>query len=353
MKNKNTDRISKKELREQKKQNAEHQKEIARLNKMLVSVSKNTTASMGLVSIEPQAGVFCFENDRWVGIYRMVGFDKLSQKQMQEFFNIITSRSLLRFRITSIFVPETGAVENYLSIIGNETTYEAVKNKYDEAISVITGVLSKYAVSIETMSVNAVMQQIQKNYGLAQSFEYSSAIRGKKDWKKMVFDTPKDMHTYFEHKDSFGSVYYATEYSKMKDEAFLSSFKNFGLPMVFVADFQSLDADSITDFKRSLELKYNRNVVLSATSNLINVTFMLSFLATSQDMMKTTEDTMLSIFANKNITLSPAVGNEVETLESIYSMGLVDFHAMRNVTLDKLPVLVLTEKEEEHGSVED
>ena len=339
-----TNKMTAQEKREQKRLAKAHNAEIAKLNSNLIPVTKNCPAAMDVQFVDPSSGVFKKGNDKWLKVYHLSGIDNISTERRKEMLDQLILDLTIRLRFTCIYDPACNTdndQRNYLSFVASGSLYLDVKKELDENEAAVSSVLSQYGMRIEAMDINAVMQSIQTNFGLDANFEYASSIRGKHNWERQCFAPLTDKESSFSFAEQFGTCYFGVQFPSQYLGDILSRFKEMGCPLGFAVDIQPLSAEVISDFNRAMETRYNRKLELSARRNLINCSFLASFLTDSEDARKIVETTLLSIFSNLGFVLAPCIGNEITVMNSILSMGVIDFHAMRNVSADIIPSLIL------------
>lgn len=313
-----------------------------------LSVSKNTTTSLKIISVDPKECVFQLKNNSYIKIVKLLKFDELSKEQKEQFFKELLDKVNLRMRITTYYNPENNSAENYLTLFYTTEKYTAVKEKFDKALSVLQDLLKIYGAGLQKIDLDEIMQDVQKNTGMPQNFSYTSAIRGKKDWKRLLFNSIEEEDTYFNVGDTIMSPYFAVNIGNVENQNLACEVKNFGVPFYFACDFQKIDSDTNMKFNKLLANKYNRGSSFADidAEDEVNFSFSFAFLADSKDTQKVVEDALLLIFAGNRITVSSLNATTI-LLESILSFGLVDFCAMRNTKMDNLSILSLNKTEEE------
>ena len=311
-----------------------------------LSVSKNTTQSLKIVSVDPKECVFQLKNNSYIKIVKLLKFDELSKEQKKQFLKELLDKVNLRMRITTCY-RENNSAENYLTLFDTTEKYTAVEEKFDKALSVLQDLLKTYGAGLQKIDLDEIMQAVQKNAGMPQNFSYLSAIRGKKDWKRLLFNSMEEEKTYFKVGDTIMSPYFAVNIGNVENQNLTEEIKNFGVPFYLVCDFQKIDGDTNLKFNKSIANKYNRSSSFSdMDTEEVNFSFSFAFLADSKDTQKVVEDALLLIFAGNEITVSPLNATTI-LLDSILSFGLVDFCAMRNTKIDNLSTLSLNKTEEE------
>lgn len=306
--------------KEMRRQEKERRKRIELANKMLIPVSKKTALSLGVISFDPD-GVFYLEDRRWIKIFKMEG----NPGNLLDVVKELTGR----IRITMHMGAEGGSNFCHLTLMETGELYEEIRQKMskDEAIII-------KRVTIHPLAVDEAMNEIATNFYKDIRFSYASYVRGNKDWKKEVFFEMKEESKGFFAKGMYGESFFALAYPVKEVKSLLGQLENIYCPMYVSFDFNSLTEEEHSDYKRSMEKKYNKRFSIISEESFINLSLSVVILCDSRDARKIIEETVTSIFLNQGILLSPSFHMQKNVTESVLSFGLMEHKIMRNVTGD-------------------
>lgn len=306
--------------KEMRREENERRKRIQIANKMMIPVSKKTAQSLNLISFDP-SGVFFFEDNRWMKIFKMEG--KISEL-------VDVCQTLCgRIRIT-LHIGEIGdRVTCHLSLMETGELYEEVRQKMTADESEISKV-----VTIHPMSIDEAMSEIAANFYKDIRFSYASYVRGNKDWKKESFFEMKEEADSFTAGRFYGESFNFLSFPSEAVCGIVEGLKNLSCPMYLTMDLNALSEMEQADFKRAMEKKYNVRLSAVEENSFMNFSLAVVIMCDSKDATKIVEQTMASLFVKNNILIVPAYHKQKQVAESVLSFGLVDNKIMRNVSKD-------------------
>ena len=250
---------------------------------------------------------------------------------------MLTNSISLRCRVTTRFVD--GNRTDFLSLFYEAEVYETVKNAFESEENIINSLIS--SVKIEPLEINDYMKEIQSFYmNKEPGFNYASSVRGKADWKKLVFQDAKEFDGYFEFEDNKGLIFSAIQYPSAIKENILSDLLEFECPITFSLDIQPLSVEQMSDFNRTLERRFNKKVEADMRK-FVNLGFSIVLLTDSISAKDIVKTTLTKALSNVDVIVAPTYGENIKKLESIYSLGLTDYRSMRNINTDEIKNLFI------------
>lgn len=323
-----------KEIRRQEK---ERRKQLQLANKMLIPVSKKTSMTLEMISFDP-SGVFFLHENRWLKIFILEG-------NIEKLVAVLKDLSG-RIRITLHMGEEGGRATCHLGLMETGELYENVRQKMMEDVAIIENV-----VSIHPLDIDAAMNQIAENFHKDIQFSYASYVRGNKDWKKEVFGEIKETSKSFAFKDFYGESFHVLAFPLKTMDGLIKQLAGLMCPMYLSVDLNSLTDEEHTDFKRAIEKRYNKRLPVNSQESFVNLSLSAVIIGDSDDARKILEETIQSVFLGHGVIITPCFHMQRATVESVLSLGLLDYKTMRNVST-KVVELMLGGEEDADAKIE-
>lgn len=266
-----------------------------KLNNSLTALTKEDQQKFGIISVQKEHGVFFLGHDLYVKVYLLdADFNQEGIKKL--FVKRLCASTLLRVRLSSVYKMEGGATIRYLTVYVLAGNYaEAYKNfgEFDNALSRIsleTGIIFRLC------SVNDVIQHIYMNFGnfpQAKSHNFTGVINTK---------TPERLW----------------KFAKRINTDMLSSI-----------DIQVMTKKETEAFNFNLEKRFNCHIYKESIPN-INVSFLISFLAGSSSGDEWARKGCW--YSKDDFELIFDIDKQDSIYMSVSTLGLMDFHIMRNAS---------------------
>lgn len=318
--------------KEAKKLQKQQKKEAEARNRMLISVSKATRKSMGLLSVHPE-GIFRMDGDRWIRVYRINGIRKDAMEQEQKNGKSTAIADCLEklhsaVRLTwKLFWDGKKEMECFLTLTGTGQVYDEVRTSIieDERL------LERF-YDFAQLGIDEVLHELG-GINDQDDWTYASLIRAKKDWKKEIFpkieESKQDEESYVDGELAGGL--YVMQFPVHMDEEAISVLGKLKQPLILCMDINGLRTEEQIDYRRLLEKQYNRHVTEKSMESM-NASLQMLYLADSQESLRVVRKTILLAFARSGFVLGPMDGSMKKQAESMISLGLMQHETMRDVT---------------------
>lgn len=114
------------------------------------------------------------------------------------------------------------------------------------------------------------MNQIAENFHKDIRFSYASYVRGNKDWKQEVFGELKEASKSFTFEDFYGESFHVLSFSTKTVDGLIKQLEGLMCLMYLSVDLNSLTDEEHTDFKRAIEKRYNKRLLVNSEESFIN-----------------------------------------------------------------------------------
>lgn len=291
----------------------EKKKQIEQANKMLIPVPKATSQSMNLISFDP-TGTFRFADGRWVRNYRLVDGD---MKQMLDLIDKLHSEVLM--------IKELGKKEHevILTFSLQGEIYDEVRTRFMEDEATLRGL-----VNLIPLTVDESMSKVAGQPGM---FHYASMVRGKKNWKEECYPKIEEESSFFKMNGIYGECLFVMQFPENCSKDLYENLTQLGCPIYLTITMKGIDEMDRIDYNRALEQRYSRRLSSEESDVYLNLSMQLMFLCDSDDARKIIEKTVIQRFSKEGFVLSPSIGAQAQTAESIITNGLTSRKNMRNV----------------------
>ena len=314
------DKVSKEEKQREKQKAALE----AKLNKELVFVPKNTTATMGLLAVDSK-GFFKMTGNRWVKMLSLPDVANLSAT---------VGKMPCRMRLTSLY--SEGQRRDFLTLVGYSDSITEIRKTFDEACEVLRSAGVIYTV----MDADKAMNAIAGNYGVKEPFSLTSAIRKKKSFMDLISKAPdSEEPTSFSVGETYGSVYFTLIFDKDFVSP-LSAMAGADLSFITALDIAPMKGRPLMDYKKLLEAHYDRQVPSVNDGKMVNTSLYIMSFSGSEEEREAIETIIFRLFPEKGMTVSPLFGLQRQGEESIMTLGLIDSTYMRMLRIDEAATLI-------------
>ena len=317
----------------------EYRKDVERLNKLLVPVSKKTSESLGILSFDSKVATIRKINNRWIKTFKI---DGLNEDNRNDFIDDLMGILTIRSRITSIFSQsETGRQirTDYLTFFDVGAEYIDVKKSFDEEVARINS--NQNNIKVIEISSNCFMNQIRRNYLLdGLEVDFSALVKRNSNWRNDAYNKLSFVDDYFELSDKKGVCMQIIQYPGIIDNNVSDKLLDMNLPIMFVTDIQPLDNDDSEDFRKVLERRYNTRISTSDKAY-VNVGFTIVIITDSVEQKDEVIEDVQDLFSDNGMVITPVYGNTTDIVESSFTLGLKDYHSMRSLEASQVKQLIV------------
>lgn len=327
----------------EEKKTKEELKKIKILNRSMVNVSKGTQRSFDILSVQPEHGVFYQGSGCYVKIYSLKG--KLTEDSCNMLVRRLCDLTHFRYRITSFCRNgERQGTMRFFSLFVTAAdyyqAYEAYCSFEDNIHSDI--VLQKNGLMIERCSLEQTLMFVQMNFtGQMKKFNYQASLKKSEDWGKLMFPSMEidDLKLLIHPNEIITSCYYAKEVpSKLSD--FRDELIHAGFSLQTCVEIQSLTDEEMELLNKIIGKKYN-TVLSSQTERIVNASFLVMISSPYDNEYMEMAETLLNYAETSGLRLEHCSGQQKDAFLSICTLGIRNFHIMRNVTESTAAELIL------------
>lgn len=315
-------------------------------NASIVPLSKQTRTSLNIMGVQPEDHIFHLRNALYLKIYSLDNAT-LTEDEKIAFIRAVGQGIDLRIRLTSVHKLRGEKYNKllFLSVFVEAINYTEANmqyQKFDEDIKKIN--LANFGVSLAPCSINYAMMYVVMNFnGQLKMYDIQSSLKKHEDWKNTVFPDLKGMDR-FGYQDNkigkYGVCYAGTEFP-LQIEGLYEEICSLGIEFKSCLDFQPMNEKEIKMYQKRLEQKYNYRFSEENNELLICATFLFSFSADSYEKLLDMKGKIVPVFEKYSLVVSPCPAQQQEAYYSLGSLGITEYHVMRNVSLNvisKLPV---------------
>lgn len=318
--------------RKKKRLEREKKRRIEQANRMLIPANKKTKQSLGILSFDPK-GVFRFKENRWMKVF------ELNEDALRE---IVKKSPMLRGRVRITMHKRKAGEEPtcFLTLMETGEIYEEIRKQFkgDET-------LLKKEDLLRQLSINEIMNQIAANFQKKLRFSYASNVRGKKDMKAECFQKVTEHTDQVTLGNRQGECFLTFSFPKEGRGNFVEKLDQLGCEYYLFMDLNALSVEEQLDFKRALEKKYNKRLLLDKGKEFVNASLTILLLSDSLDAKKIVEETLKNLMRSEGILIAPAFDAQGAYLESVLSLGLCEKSLSRNTEVAVVKAMLGGEKE--------
>lgn len=300
------------------------------LNNSLMCLPKSTQKSLGIISIQCEDGVFYLGNDVYLKAYSL-NFKTLTPDSRKVLIEKLCNASFCRMRLSS-FVKNSsnkpGKVLRFLTVYVKECGYAAAYDEYKRIDDILNVISEETEVSITPCSISNVLTIMHMNFlGEIKNYDINAFIKQREDMKKVIFPNIEEEFNKFQIESSlYGACYTGIEFSEDFAGVY-EYFENVKYDIQSCIDIQAMTKEEAEMFHYNLKRRYNYAFGNSEAGRNVNLTFLLSVVNVSPDER---ERMCKELHREKSMMLMPCTGKQQTVFSSICSLGLIDYHIMRN-----------------------
>ena len=298
----------------------------------MIKTSKKTMENIGIAAVKPEESIFQTNKGSFVKVYSVKGLEN-SEMRKEQLMNSLSDDSEYRIRISSFQYEGNSYPIFFLSVYFCGSSYADVYDeikKFDRYLEEILKV--NIRVIIKPCGISDIFMFIYMNYnGQMKKINPKSVLKKNADWRSeyLKYIKASDNGFSFEGTKKYGYCYMAIQYSE-NIENFFEKLKELGAVILSCIDFQRVPDKYLSDYKEYIEEIYNGKVE-SEKRSLLNGTFLFMVLLDSEKELKKMNKFIKEYMERCGITVVNCIGAEQRVVDSIATMGLLDFHCMRNV----------------------
>ena len=196
-------------------------------------------------------------------------------------------------------------------------------------------------LSISKCSIdNALMFMHLNCAGEMKQYDHASLIAHKEDWKNAVFleiaDTAEGK---FDCQGKSGLCFLGKIFPNAAVDV-NNVLTHIEGNVQYTIDFQNMSNLEREMFDYELGKQYNCTLS-EMPMDIVNLTYLISILLESDKERDNLKSQMIELFDKNGILLLPCSGREKEAFYSICSLGTMDFHSMRNASVNFASSLLL------------
>lgn len=313
------------------------------INASMRQTSKWTKENLGIAAVNAKEGIFQKVNESFVKIYSIKGLDN-SELRKENIIKSLCENTKKRVRISGYLYGESNKIPIFfLSVYFNGSLYSEVLDEIEAFEEILDRVRKdNIRVKIETITISDVLMTIYMNYnGKTKKVSQKMLMRKAANWRKEYFlpiESQEEGFKIFKN-GRLGLCYMAIQYPDSLEPLY-EEIRRVGCTVLSCVDMQVLTRKNVAAYKEYLEEIYNSPIEKNE-ERLVNATYIIAFLVNSDNEKKQIEEIVKRCFSHQKLVLSPCVGAEEIVVDSIASIGLVDFTSMRNVNEEIIPSLLL------------
>jgi len=305
--------------RNEKRLEMERKKAITEANKMLIPTPKQTQNSFGILSFDPSS-TFRLSENRWVRVFEIIGSKETDSDSFAELIEEMKGRA----RITARF-GKSVKNKSFITLMEQGEIYSEVRKDMEVDQEALSKIFTLKALTVDETMMEIIGDQ-------AKLFSYASMVRGKKDWKEECVPKVFPSSDAFLVNDCYGECLFIKQYPSIYPVGLIHSLTDIGCLMYLSIDFRSVSTKE--SLSKSLEEKYNRRLLTNKKGAFLNASVFISFVCDSDDARQIIEKTLKRLFSREGFDLVTSYGAQKDAFESGVTLGILDYHNMRNVELD-------------------
>jgi hypothetical protein len=316
----NNHRKSKEELQQAKK-----------LNRSMIYLSKATQRSIGVSAVQEEKGVFGLSNGNFLKIYSV----KFSGDINKDFIPRLCKITTNRIRLSSFYKCTNKKFVSYLflSVYFEAETYADVDEQIKFFENKLFTICQPLNINIISCTFYNILSIVHMNStGKMKQFNRNMVLARNCNWEKLIFPDLKTNCGEFEFMDKSGLCFLGKIFPDrpidIKKEL-LSLSCNFQIAL----DIQKISVSEKDMFKLELENKYECSLPPVDTENIINVSYLLTLIPEQNQNLSQLKIKVMNLFDQQGMLIVPCVNREKEVFQSIASMGIVNFHSMKNADI--------------------
>ena len=325
-----------------KKSKAQIKKEKA-INATMHQTSKKTVQAMNIVAVHPEESIFQTtpENGKsaFIKIFSIKGLDNSEMRKEMLVHSLCDYCASRRLRISSFQYAGNNTPIFFLSVYFYGTSYADIYDEVREFDELLETILKQNVrITIKPCNIRDIFMFIFMNYnGQIKKISQKSVLRKNADWGKeyLGYISVKDNGFQLEEVGKYGCSYMAVQYPD-KIERIFEKIKQTGCAILSSVDIQKVPQKYLSAYKEYVEQIYN-GTVETEKDKLLNTTFLFSVFVNSEKEMKMLNHFIKEHMENNNLIVTNCTGVEGKVLDSIATMGLFDFHCMRNIDESLIP----------------
>lgn len=319
-----------------KKSKAQIKKE-RMMNASMHQTSKKTISAMGIVAVHPEESIFqttpANGKSAFIKIYSIKGLDNSEMRKELLIHSLCDNCASRRLRISSFQYAGNNAPIFFLSVYFYGSSYADIYDEvreFDELLEIV--LKQNIRITIKPCSISDIFMFIFMNYnGQIKKISQKAVLRKKADWGKeyLKYVSAMDNGICLEEVDKYGCCYMAVQYPD-KLERIFEKIKQTGCAILSSVDIQKIPDKYLPAYKEYIEQIYS-GTVETQVNRLLNTTFLFSVFVNSEKEMKMMNQFVKEHMEKNDLIVTNCTGVEGQVLDSIATMGLFDFHCMRNV----------------------
>lgn len=327
----------------EEKKTKEELKKIKNLNRSLVNVSKGTQRSFDILSVQPEHGVFYQGSGCYVKVYSLKG--KIAEDSCRMLVNRLCDLTHFRYRITSFCRSgERQGTMRFFSLFVTAADYYHAYEEYCRFEENIHSdiVLQKNGFMIEECTLEQTLMFVQMNFtGQMKKFNYQASQKKSEDWGKLMFPSMEvyDLKLLIHPNEIITGCYYAKEVpSKLSD--LRDDLIHAGFSLQTCVEIQSFTDGEMELLNKIIGKKYNA-ALSSQTERLVNASFLVMISSPYDKEYMEIAETLLNSAERRELRLESCSGQQKDAFLSICTLGIRNFHIMRNVTQSTAAEMIL------------
>lgn len=316
---------------------------VKRLNKSMVTVSKKTQNSMGIVSVQPEHGVFYLSSMKYVKIYTLkFAANYPAAKFVTDLMGIVSNR----FRVTNCWQKKSATNEPaqelyFFSLFVKALSYADAYDQFQRLEEkIMESASDEVLIEACSLSHSLMYMQLSSNSPM-EIVDLKKLIKSKADWGEKIFpclqahrecmsNSSNDLWIY-----TFLCKEYPEHVSGLKKDLL-----TIGCDMRIVIDVQAITDEQRDLMIHAMEQKYN--IVWNMEKPMVaNGMFMIAITTQKYENLQSLRLKLLAILKKHKLIVNKNEAQQYLLYRNICSMGIVDFHSMRNVSVELVKELVM------------
>lgn len=319
------------------KKSREQMKQEKIMNAAMHKTSAKTAKGMEIVAVHPEESIFQTKpkngKSAFIKIFSIKGLNNSDMRKSTLLHSLCENVSSRRIRISSFQYSGNKAPVFFLSVYFYGSSYADIYEEVQEFNAVLEMILQKNSrIMIETCSMSDIFMFIYMNYNVqVKKISEKSILEKNCDWRREYLKVVavKDNGIQLADNGRYGCCYMAIQYPDDIAPIF-EKIKEIGCVILSCVDIQRIPEKYIPAYKEYIEQIYSGSIE-SEKSNLLNATFLFCVFTNSKEELETCNRLIKEHMENNKLLVTNCRGMEEMVFNSIATMGLLDFHCMRNI----------------------
>ena len=323
------------------KQSKEQRRKRKILNKSVHLLQKSVQESMGLYGVQIENNVFFLGNRVYLKVYTINTDGEFDDALRQNLVDAICETTLYRVRISSFVKRKKGPsrITRFLTLYIEGADYAGACEELGQESVRLIKALADIGIQMKECQINTILMFIHMEMlDEVKNINIQKVLRHRENLYTMLFPDYAEQGRCFvlNGQKRYGVAFQGEEYAEIFYDAGRVIDK-LGFSFQSCVDIQAMTEEENKLFDYALKRKYNYKYKMKDTKN-INLSFLLSLIADNEataienaGKMKSVMNTPMYSYMDKHSIIH----------SSICSLGIMDYHKMRNVQKEAASGLIV------------